>query len=321
MLNSVTATNYLGESVKMVLTRPEESGFVIKNITGIGPGKADINTTDIATNDGSLYNSARMDTRNIVMKVIFQATSIETQRQLSYKYFPIKKEVTLTFETDNRLASIKGYVEKNDPVIFSKLEETQISIICPDPYFYSVDEDGKGTTVFSGTEPRFNFLVDSNFNPIPEEPDSVYSTFENPDPILPKIEFGEIKIKSEETVYYEGDSEVGVIIKIHAMGIVRMINIYNVNTREHMAIDTDKIESYTGSGIVAGDDIIIDTIRGEKSIKLLRNGVTTNILNCLNKDADWFTISKGDNIFTFTADYGGNNLQFTITNRILYEGI
>ena len=53
MIRAVTFTNYLGDSIRLDLARPEESGFIIKSVTGLGPGKANINTTEIATNDGS----------------------------------------------------------------------------------------------------------------------------------------------------------------------------------------------------------------------------------------------------------------------------
>lgn len=109
------------------------------------------------------------------------------------------------------------------------------------------------------------------------------------------IEFGEIKNETEQTVYYSGDAEIGVVITIHAIGNVRNITIYNTGTREVMRIDTDKLKQLTGSGMVAGDEIIISTIKGDKSITLLRNGIYTNILNCLDKDSDWFQLSKGDN--------------------------
>ena len=38
MIKSVTVTNYLGESLKMKLTNPYDSGIAITDITGIGPG-------------------------------------------------------------------------------------------------------------------------------------------------------------------------------------------------------------------------------------------------------------------------------------------
>ena len=39
MIRAVTFTNYLGDSIRLDLARPEESGFIIKSVTGLGPGK------------------------------------------------------------------------------------------------------------------------------------------------------------------------------------------------------------------------------------------------------------------------------------------
>lgn len=70
-----------------------------------------------------------------------------------------------------------------------------------------------------------------------------------------------------------------------------------------------------------GDDLIITTMSGEKSIKRLRGGTSTNLLNLLDKNADWFVLSKGDNAFAYQAEEGLNNLQFDVTFDVLYEGI
>ena len=111
MIRAVTVTNYLGESKRFELAFPEKSGFAVQSISGLGPSKADINTTEISTNDGSLYNSARVNSRNIVMSLKLMFTpQIEDTRQDSYKYFPIKKRVTLLIETDNRICETYGYV-------------------------------------------------------------------------------------------------------------------------------------------------------------------------------------------------------------------
>lgn len=302
MIKSITVTNYLGDSLKLELTRPELSGFIVTSVTGLGAGTANINTTDIATNDGSLYNSARVQSRNIVLSLQFLwKDTIEDARQRSYKYFPIKKKVKLVIETDNRLSEIEGYVESNEPNIFSKDETTDISIICPYPFFSSAA--GDQTTIFSGIEPMFEF------------PFSNESLEDN------LLIMGEIQNKTENVVVYEGDVETGVTITIHALGDASNITIYNVSTREVMSIDTDKLEAMTGSAIVAGDDIVICTVKGQKSVTLIREGVFTNILNCLGKNANWFQLSKGDNIFAYTAESGASNIQFKIENKILYEGV
>jgi len=307
MIHSLTVTNYLGDRIRLELGRPENTGFLIKSITGLGPVKANVNTTEVATNDGSMFNSARLSQRNIVIQMAFVNTvygeDIEEVRQKSYKYFPIKKNVELIIETDNRYARTKGYIESNEPDIFSKQEGSQISIICPDPYFYSASEDGNNITDFYSIDPVFEF------------------PFSNESLSDPLLIFGEIQIKTEGVITYYGDSEIGVMIYIHAIGPATNINIYNTETREVMSINTTKLEALTGKGIVASDDIIINTLKGEKSITLVREGMSYNILNCLDKNTDWFTLVKGDNIFAFTAESGVTNLQFRIENKVIYEGV
>lgn len=307
MIYSIVVTNYLGDRIKLELGKPDVSGFLIKSITGLGPAKANVNTTEVSTNDGSLFNSARLSQRNIVLDMVFINTvygeSIEDLRQKSYKYFPLKKSVELTIETDNRYVKTTGYVESNEPNIFSSQEGTQISIICPDPYFYSAGEDGNNVTNFYSIDSIFEF------------------PFSNESLDEPLLVFGEIQIKTEGVITYHGDSEIGVMIYIHAIGPATNINIYNTETREVMRINTEKISSLTGKGIVASDDIVINTAKGEKSITLIREGVSYNILNCLDKNTDWFTLAKGDNIFAFTADSGVTNLQFRVENKVIYEGV
>lgn len=301
MIDYVTVTNYLGESKTLYLTRPEESGFIITNIEGLGAPKASINITEMATKDGGLFNSARAENRNIVFEFkLLEKPTIEAVRQESYKYFPIKKRVTLLFKTDNRECEAYGYVESNEPDIFSEDERIQISVICDDPYFY---DRYKNTTVFYGIEPIFEFI------------------FSNESLTEPLIIMSEIQTKNEQTVVYNGDAEIGLEIRIHALGPAKNIHIYKLSTRETFNIDTDRLAEITGSGIIFGDDILISTIKGDKSITLLRNGVYTNILNCVDKHADWFLLSKGDNIFAYTADEGLTNLQFQIINRSVFEGI
>lgn len=304
MIRSVTVTNHLGASLKMELARPDRSGFVVESIQGLGPEKADVNITEVSTDDGGILNSSRVPCKNIVLSLSFLwRNTVEEMRQLSYRYFPLKKKIKLLFETDNRLVEIVGIVESNDPDIFSDREGTEISILCEKPFFYSAGDQGLQVAEFYSIIPMFEF------------------PFGNESLNEPLLIMGEIHHLAEKTITYEGDTEVGITITIHAVGEAKGITIYNTGTREIMSIDTEKIKTLTGSGIVAGDDIIISTVRGSKSIRLLRQGVYTNILNCLDKNASWFMLSNGENTFAYTAEEGIWNLRMTIENRILYWGI
>ena len=301
MIKSVTVTNYLGESLEIELMKPEKSGFNIYDITGLGPVKSNINTTKLSTNDGSVFNSSRAQERNIVLMMKFMdEPTIEDVRQKSYKYFPIKKQLRLLIQTDNRSCTIFGYVESNEPVIFSSEEYTQISIICPNPYFYALD---KTTTVFVGVESGFEF------------------PFSNESLNTDLIEFGEIKNEQVKTINYSGDAEIGIIITIRAIGEATNVMVYNTETRELMKIDTVKLTAMTGYGIIKGDVITISTVNSDKFITLLRDGEYVNILNCLNRDADWFQLSKGENIFAYHAETGALNLEFQVENQTVYEGV
>lgn len=301
MIKSITVTNHLNESIKLELGFPERSGFLIQEISGLGPVKADINVSELSSIDGSIYNSARLPSRNIVFKmVLLESPTIEDTRQKSYKYFPIKKRVRLLIETTNRTAEIFGYVESNEPIIFSRQETTQISIVCPNPYFYS---EGKQITTFTGFEKLFSF------------------PFSNESLSDKLLIMGNILKNQMQTVLYEGDSEIGFNIEIHAVGTAKHVMIYNVNTLENMKIDTDKLIALTGQPIIMGDSIFISTIKGDKSIQLLREGVYYNIINCLDRDATWMFLRKGDNVFAFDAEEGGANLYFRIINQVIYQGI
>lgn len=307
MIKAITITNHLDESIKLSLNNWEETGFIIRKIEGLGPVKADVNFTDLATNDGAIQNSARLGKRNIVITLGFEQVtggpSVEDLRQLSYKYMPNKQKIHFLIETDNRICETSGTVESNEPDIFSKDEQSIISILCPDPYFYSAGEDGINRTIFYGTEPLFEF------------------PFSNESLTEDLIEFGAIENKTEGTIFYNGDAEVGVTISIHAIGEAKGLKIYNTGTREIMQISDEKLAAVMGSGIQAGDEIIITTSRGTRGIKILRSGKTTNIINALVKPIKWFQLAKGDNTFAYTAEEGLTNLQFSIENKVVYLGV
>jgi hypothetical protein len=304
MIKSITVTNHLGESIKLELTRPEKSGFIVLPSEGlVEPVKATINTTKIATLDGATYNSAYLEQRDIVLNLRFLESATETIEDIrlkSYRYFPERRRIKLVIETDRHIVETHGYVEHNKPEVFSEMEGASITILCADPYLYSTEI---GNTTFSGVTPAFSF------------------PFSNESMTEPTLIFGVIEHKTEDVIYYDGDSNVGMTIIIHATGEVGNLAIYNVTAREQMRIDTAKLAALTGSGIISGDTITIETKQRNKSITLLRDGVAINILNCLDRGTAWLTLTKGDNIIAYRAESGSSNVQFRVEYRNAYEGV
>lgn len=300
MIHSVTVTNYLGESLKMELRNPESSGFLIRSIDGLGPPKANVNTTELATVDGEIFNSAKSQMRNVVLDLVFWGTDIETIRQKSYRYFPIQKKLTLTVETDNRISQITGYVESNEPEIFSSEESTQISIVCPDPFVSGITNQ---RTIISGLEAVFEF------------------PFSNESLTEPLLVFSNLWERYSAYLMYKGDVDTGVVMTLSAIGDANNITVANLDTQERIKIDTEKLKTVTGKGFQFGDSIILSTVPGDIYAKLLRDGDYVNILNCVNRDAGWFLITKGSNHIGYAAESGTSNIRMTIENKVLYEGV
>lgn len=304
MINSVTVINHRGESKKFVLADPEQSGFAITNITGLGPPNADIHTTELSTNDGAVYNSARATSRNIVISfVFFFSPTIEAVRLESYKYFPIKKYVTLQIETDTRTYVARGYVESNTPTIFSNQEGCDVSILCPSAYLNAIDELGE----------YFGEVADPSQFEFPFSNESLSNNL---------IEFGIVRQMSDFEIYNPSMVETGFILRlrlIEASASLYTIIFYKLGTDEVMVFTLSKLP---GGGIQVDDELVISTIPGSKRVSLLRNGEVLSANAALERNSKWLQLDPGVNVFRLNvplADLGAFEISYEFSP--LYEGV
>lgn len=310
MIKSVTAVNFKGESIKMDLFHPESSGFIIIKIDGIGPGKATVTKNDSKVYDGGTITSARLPSRNIKMEIQFLwVNSIEDVRHKSYKYFPLKKPITLIFETDTRTVEIDGVVESNEPDIFSSEESTNISIICPDPYFYASGENARSKTEFSGINALFEIPSDTGYS--------------NESLTEALTEISTLYVQSERGIMNYGEVDIGVVISIKPLAIVKgILTISNITLGQNMSFDLNKIKTIAEHDFHLGDELVINTLRGKKSVTLVREGKNYNALSCIDTRTDWIYLTSGENTFTYYLNGDGiEDLQFSVINSILYEGV
>lgn len=143
MLTTLSAYSSRSNAPTLDLSeRGAHTDFIqIRNVEGLGPVKANVNTTPYGSVDGEAYNGSEVPKRNIVITVGFNPDwnewSVETLERLLYAYFIPKQTVRLVFTSDDDfpVVEITGVCESVDPNMFSKDPEMQISIICPDPYF------------------------------------------------------------------------------------------------------------------------------------------------------------------------------------------
>ena len=308
MFQSMTVTNARGDTLDLPIRNPMATGYNVVAIDGLGPVDAVLQTSNTVTTDGVIFNGARKDEREITINLAYHPESgknIEDLRHGTYRYFPEKEEVTLVFHADTRSVRTTGIVESNEISIFSEKESSSIVVKCPDPWF-RIDNELNRITSFSDIEPAFEFPFNWTNNPVSE-----------PKPLW----FGAIQTMHLTNIMYDGASEVGVIIRLSCDGPVNNIRIYNEDAGQEIDVFTDKVRQIIPDGIRKGDELVICTVPKQKYVEIIRDGVSYNILNAINRDVRFITLHKGANTIVYSADYGVDNILMSIENETLYTGV
>lgn len=275
--------NSRGEELNLTTT----DKYTLYKIDGLQPPAVNISSSSNSNTDGITVNNVKVDKRNIVIYLTVNG-DVETNRINLYKYFPLKDAVMLYYKNDTRDVSIKAYVELMECDFFAMRQIVQISLICPQPYFKEAEEL---VTTFSDVTPTFEF------------PFSIDSE---------GIEFSTITTNIRKAIINSGDVESGIIITLTASTAVTNPTIYDVYSRTQMSFNMT---------LQQNDQLIIDTYSGEKSIRLLRNGVYSNAIGYLVPNSTWLTLKSGENLFTYEADSGESGLMIEFRTSVLYGGV
>lgn len=143
MITKVTVTNVRGTELEMLLSGDNIAPFQIRNITGLGPVSATVNTLPLATHDGVSVTGSSVGKRNIVFTLglvpDWADQTMAGLRNALYAYLMPKQPVTLEIESSHLpTVTIAGIVESCEPNIFSKDPEIMVSILCPSPDFIAL---------------------------------------------------------------------------------------------------------------------------------------------------------------------------------------
>ena len=171
--------------------------------------------------------------------------------------------------------------------MFKNLQQPQISIICPCPFWKSNSDN---TVNFSVLSALFEF------------PFSIPAA---------GIECSRIN-KITTTYINAGDVETGAVIRLHATGEVEDPVIFNRTTGEFFGITVT---------MTSGDEIVINTQQGEKSVKLTRGGTVTNLLASRTSGSSWLVFEPGENETGYSAESGQSSLDVTVTVVQKFEGV
>lgn len=282
MSYSAWVTNARNETIE--LTHSPYFSYVEIDLLGL---KAVINKDVLALSDGSIFNSAKVTDRQVTI-MIQPAYPVEENRQKIYRYFNIKKKITLRYKNENRDVYLEGYVDSIDGSLYEETQTLIINMNCLNPYFQDIN-----TSVVSMSQ-----VLDMFEFPFSTESEGIVHS------VIDKI--------LTTLIINNGDVETGMIIELKASGTVVNPTIYNAITRESFGLNLT---------MSTGDLIRINTNIEDRKIELIRNGISSNIINYVNKNADWFILSTGDNVFAYSCESGEENILFTFNYINMYEGV
>lgn len=236
-------------------------------LTGVSSSIAASTTPSM---DGDKANNIQTAPRGIVLDLyVKKPVSVEAAKRFILRTIKPKQRGRLQMIQDDRKIEIAGIVETIDMPRFSESVTMQVTLYCSQPYWTDVEN----------MVVQLARVLDLHYFPL----DVGGLAF----PVA-GIPFGEYDLNMTRTYTNDGDADCGMIISIVALGEVQNPTIYKSDG------------SYIGvnDSMEVGDEIIINTVRGEKSIT--KNGA--NILSKIKAGSTFLQMDTGDNEFTINSD-------------------
>ncbi len=277
--------NVNGDRIDMTST---SNKYMTSGVEGLNPPTGTISTSSYAGMDGSYLNNAFIEKRNVVIHFEMRGPGVEQRRHQLYKVVKPSRYIKIYYATAGIDVFAEGYVESCEVSNFEQLVTGQISILCPDIYWYSTESV---MAYYSQITGAFTF-------PFPTE--------SNPEPFV----LGKYNRDNTMTIVNEGD-ETGFTLVIEALDDARSPTLYNADTDEYLQITGD---------ILAGDIITVSTKTGNKTVTLDKGGIQTNIINRLVSGSTWLTLREGRNRF-YLQGTGLENLRVKIIHTNAYLGV
>ena len=264
--------------------------FLLSGADGLYEMAASVNLSSNTMNDGATYHSSVLKKRNIVLTLVDISNRFEHRAFLNDLFVP-KSLGILTFNEGEEHRKIEYYVESVKASGLNAYQTYQISLICPDPYFYDLDES---MVTMSSFLPSFSF------------PHYFTSTAE---------ELGYRQKEKIQTIANDlGIGGTGMQIEISCNGNITNPFVTHVESGRSITVGT----SSKPLDLVAGDQVIITTYDNDKQVYLVHEGVRTKINQYLSEESYFIQLEKGTNSIGYGASEGVDNMIVKITYKIRY---
>lgn len=280
----VVCENARGEKIRFP---DENSPISVISFDGFGSMEFDVKTSQNSGQDGENYNTSQAKKRNPTITFDIQS-DYQRQRGRLHSFFQPRSWGTIYYyETEGGEGRKARYqVESLQIADYGVSRTGTLSLICPDPKWYALDDQ---LTQLARRRGLITFPL----------------RLPNP------FRVAEIVKSLIANVYNSSAVPMGLTVKFMASGTVTNPSLYDINRQQLMQINTT---------MHTGDQIVITTGEGNKRVRLISGGVTSNINNLMQYPPKWLQAQQGDNLYRYNADSGINSLSVTIKSTQAYWG-
>lgn len=235
---------------------------------------------------GVYVTGTSLETRSVTVQgwVIADTEAVMTKRkQILNRFFNPQQAVDLFYKDyvlrflPNTSVRYSATIAENNEVIC----KFKIEGYCPDPLF---SEQVESKVAAASTVPMFHFPLIISKKPSPHG--GVIFGLRQPSLIV--------------AINNSGAVDVGMRIVFRANGTLHGPSLINVDTQKYFKVNKT---------MQAGEEIMIDTIIGEKKIQGTFNGITSNYFKYRDLDSEWLQLKVGDNLFRYDAEDNVGNLE------------
>lgn len=258
----------------------------LSDTDGFSAADYTVNTSQSTGQDGETYLSSTANKRNPVITVEI-LSDYQAQRDRLYSFFQPRSEGTIFFYEDASIGRKAGYyVEDIDVEESGSARQAVISLICPDPKWYALEDE---IVSMAQIEKDIEFPAElADEFTVSHRNENVMSTIDN-----------------------DSNAARGLTITFKASGVVTNPAMIEATRQEQLQVNVT---------MHSGDILTVTTGAGNKRVQLTSDGVTTNINNLWIYGSTWLQAEPGRNIYRYNAGSGKDSLSATIQSTPAYWG-
>lgn len=293
MIKRTASFTNMDDNVQLIVDGNTD-GIVIDTIEGIYAFDGEVATTPYAQTSGDRYKSSRTVKRNIVVSgTIYK--NYWTNRQMMYRVFRIGAQGQFGYEEPGRDTRLANYYVESIGIDQNAYRGVfQISLICPDPFFYLEQPE-----VFDLATWTKDFEFIHEFVASGEELGHRENSF------------------IHEVINENGVDGIGMKIVFSANGNVTNPYVYLYETGEQITVGTESNPFV----LTSNSTVEIDTTTGKKNAVHIVNGVETRINNRLDPASEFFQLRAGLNTIGYNAESGVEYLNVHVEYRMRFLGV